>query len=206
VAVRFAAVSVGWFTVMMIAAGVCCVVGRWCFGIAASGAIDRGFGLVPCAADIPKVDVTAGTIRTPATPLSDGLLHVGVASGVGLLVFLVLTAPAATRAIEHGQSCFLVVASVWLACYVAHRVAPVRSAFWSVLSVLVMAVAGYGWSALRSGGAAALPNIPESPFMRVLPIQFIAAGTATAISGLWSVQVSIPSQEPSTAESRNQPN
>ncbi len=196
VAVRFAAASVGWFVVMMLAAGVSMLVSRWCFGGAAGGtdqdaSSDRGFGFVLAAADIPTTNLTAGTVRAPATPLSDGLLHFGVATGVGLLAFFVLTAPASTRAIQHGQSCFFVMAAVWLACYFAHRIAPVRSAFWSVLAVFLMAVAGYGWSALRSQSGTAPPSIPESPFMRVLPIQFIAVGTATAISALWSVQASI---------------
>lgn len=193
VGVRFAVVSVAWFLIMLVAAGVSRLTARWCFAASSGGTGDHdgpetGMGLMLCAADIPTIDLTRGTIRMPGTPLSDGLLHLGVTTAVGWLAFMVLTAPAATRAIQHGQSCFFVVASVWLACYFAHRIAPVRSAFWSILGVFVMVVSGYAWSALRTSSGSTLPNLPESPFLRVLPIQFIAVGTGTAISMIWSLQ------------------
>lgn len=191
-AVRFAALAVGWFVIVMIAAGVSMWITRWCFtassgSSADGGGTEHGTGLVLCAADIPTMNLTAGTIQSPATPLTDGLRHAAVATAVGLLAFILLTESTSTRAIQHGQSCFVVAAAVWLACFFAHRIAPVRSAFWSVLAVLAMALIGYGWSALRSHGGVVPPNIPESAFMRVLPIQFISVGTATAISMIWSI-------------------
>ncbi len=195
-AVRFAVLAVGWFAVMMIAAGVSMWITRWCFttssGASAEGkGVDHDAGLVLCAADIPTMNLTAGTVRAPATPLTDGLRHFAVTTAVGLLAFFVLTESTSTRAIQHGQSCFVVAAAVWVACFFAHRIAPVRSAFWSMLAVLAMALLGYGWSALQSHSGVTPPNIPETAFMRVLPIQFISVGTATAISMLWSVNTTI---------------
>jgi len=153
---------------------------------------------VHCAGDIPSLDLSAGTIRAPQTPLADGLLHMAVATGVGLMAFNVLTSGATSRSIQHGQSCFVVAASVWLACYFAHRISPVRSAFWSILAVGLMALLGYLWSALRSGGGVLPPNIPDSSFMRVLPIQFVSVGTATALSVLWSMHMAMVEHAAST--------
>ncbi len=195
-AIRFAAASVGWMAVMLVAPIVSLFVMRWCFGSSsdvAAGDPNEGdpVRLVLCASDIPSLDLSAGTIRAPQTPLADGLLHTAVATGVGLMAFNVLTTGASLRAIQHGQSCFVVAASVWLACYFAHRISPVRSAFWSILAVGLMALFGYLWSALRSGGGGLPPNIPDSSFMRVLPIQFVSVGTATALSVLWSMHVAM---------------
>jgi len=195
-AIRFLVASVGWMAVMMVAPVVSLFVMRWCFGSrsdasAAEPQDGEPVRLVLCAGDIPSLDLSAGTIRTPQTPLADGLLHTAVATGVGLMAFNVLTTGAASRAIHHGQSCFVVAASVWLACYFAHRISPVRSAFWSMLGVGLMALIGYGWSAVRSGGGSLPPNIPDSSFMRVLPLQFISVGTATSLSVLWSMHVAM---------------
>jgi len=206
-AIRFAAASVGWMAVMMIAPIVSLFVMRWCFGSRSDVTTgDRAEAnpvqLVHCAGDIPSLDLSAGTIRAPQTPLADGLLHTAVATGVGLMAFNVLTTGSASRAIQHGQSCFVVAASVWLACYFAHRISPVRSAFWSILAVGLMALLGYLWSALRSGGGQLPPNIPDSSFMRVLPIQFISVGTATALSVLWSMHVAMVEHAASAGGSR----
>jgi ABC-type amino acid transport system permease subunit len=110
-----------------------------------------------------------------------------IATAASLFAFNILTTGLDRRAIQHGQVCFVVAASVWLGCFLAHRMVAVRSVLWSILSVSLLAVVGYLWAGARSPDPNLPPSVPTSHFLRVLPIQFIAVGAAAAIAAYWSM-------------------
>lgn len=120
-----------------------------------------------------------------------GVKHTIIATGVGLAAITLLSAGLSSRSIQHGQVCFVVAAAVGLGTYFAHRMAPVRSALWSILAVVLIALMGYVWAAVRPAVAGLPPSIPSSHFMRVLPIQYISIGTAAALAMFWYVYVPV---------------
>jgi len=191
-ATRFAAATLGWFAVVLLAAYVSHAVMRLLFPSTMRG-MEKPDAATPVittiAHDIPLPDADGGRAASTRTVVVEGLKHAGVVAGVGLMAFCVLATGSSERAIAHGQACFVVAAATWLGCYFGHRIAPVRSALWSVLGVGLTACAGYGWAALTSDGNEFPPSIPDSPFLRVLPIQFVGVGAATAISVMWSVHM-----------------
>jgi len=191
-AIRFAVASLGWFVVVMVAAYVCHVVLKLCFPATLRGNAEGGpaeLMLTTPVSDVPSFNFGEGRVLPKHTPVSDGLLHTACVGGIGLMAFRVLMASSAHRAIHHGQACFVVAASIWLGCYLAHRIVPVRSSLWALVGVCVTAVVGYLWAAITSGAGAFPPAIPQSPFMRVLPIQFIGAGAAMAVFMQWSAHM-----------------
>ena len=123
-----------------------------------------------------------------------GLKHTFVAGVSALAAMSILSASVTARSIQHGQSCFVVAASVCIASYIAWRLVPVRSALWSILSVLLLALGGYGWACVShviptAGPVVDLPAaITTSAFLRVLPLQYISVGTAAAIAMFWYVR------------------
>lgn len=191
-AIRFAVASVGWFAVVMVAAYVCHLVLRLCFPATLRGAAEGGpadLVLTTPVSDVPSFNFGEGRVLSKQTPISDGLVHTACVAGIGLMAFRVLMASSAHRAIHHGQACFVVAASIWLGCYIAHRIVPVRSSLWALLGVCATAVVGYLWAAITTGAEAFPPAIPQSPFLRVLPIQFIGAGAAMVVFMQWSAHM-----------------
>lgn len=141
--------------------------------------IPSGFDLFRKQPALPR------SSETELTPIAAGVTHAVIVGGVGLVAFRLFSSGLATRSIQHGQACFVVLASTCAACYVGHRFAPVSSSLWSIVGVFAMAVAGYVWS-IFAGDLSTLPaSIPASPFLRVLPIQYAATGTATAVAMCW---------------------
>jgi len=48
-----------------------------------------------------------------------------------------------------------------------------------------MVVVAYIWAAFRPAAPDLPPTVPTSPFLRVLPIQFVSVGLATAVAMTW---------------------
>lgn len=165
IAAKLALESVGWLFVILVALAVSGIVTRWCFG---------------------RPHDTQHEL-TPAPRAIDGLYFTLIATAASLFAFNILTTGLDRRAIQHGQVCFVVAASVWLGCFLAHRMVAVRSILWSIFSVTLLAVVGYLWAGARSPDPSLPPSVPTSHFLRVLPIQFIAVGAAAAIAAYWSM-------------------
>jgi len=202
-ALRFAVEAIGWFGVTLIAMCVASVVQRWCFAASADSfaSTDRGrAATTPTLAgyDIPRI--SAGWLQVAPdrqTTPRDGLAHTITATAIGFAAMSVLSFGMSARSIRHGQSCFLVVAAVCIAVYVAQRAIPVRSVLWSILAVGSLALIGYLWAILRPASPGLPPNVPASHFLRILPLQFIAVGTASAVGMFWYVSEPPPESTPS---------
>ena len=112
---------------------------------------------------------------------SRGLAFSAIAALFSLVIFSVLDVSMQTREIRHTQVCFVVGASVWLGCYIAHRFLPTLGIRFYVLGAWLMVTCGYVWS-LRSAWISLPPAVPPSNFLRLLPIQFVAVGVMAAIA------------------------
>jgi hypothetical protein len=164
--------AIAWFAIIFLARGFSIAVGQWCFG----GGGDRSVGVWPCPE--PRRN-------GPKDSMADGLKHTLLAAGAALLTFKILSAGLSTRSVQHGQACFVVAASVCIALYLASWVVPVRSAVWSILSIPLLAVGGYVWARFGPAPGGLPASVPSSPFLRVLPIQYISVGTAAAVAMFW---------------------
>ncbi len=195
----FAIEAVGWFLVVLVAVGISALVTRWCFGSvetpdphradASSTAVRMLAGF-----DVPRISARCfGVPGERQTARTDGVHHMLITTGVGLAAMAVLSAGLRWRSIQDGQVCFVVAAAVFIGTYAACRMVPVRSALWSILAVGLIALVGYLWASLRPEVTELPPNIPSSHFLRILPIQFIAVGTAAALMAFW--YVSVPESE-----------
>ena len=190
--------AIGWFAVMLLAMGVSALVMRWMF------ANPEGEGLNPddvrvvaartlTAYDAPRVGSRLfGVPAERQTRPVDGVKHLVITLVAGVLYMSILSAGLSNRSIQHGQVCFVVAAAVYLASYTAYRFVPVHSAFWSILAVPLIALAGYTWAGIRPAVAGLPPNLPSSHFLRVLPIQYISVGTAAALTMFWYTYKPIP--------------
>ena len=158
--------AIAWFAIIFLARGFSIGVGQWCFG-------DRLCG------------TALEQWARPKDSMADGLKHTLLAGGAALLTFKILSAGLSTRSVQHGQACFVVAASVCIALYLASWVVPVRSAVWSILSVPLLAVGGYVWARFGPAPGGLPASVPASPFLRVLPIQYISVGTAAAVAMFW---------------------
>ena len=194
-ALALARETVGWSFVVVAALAASTAVARWFFGLPKYGG-RRQAGLSDLATsalagyDVPRFSGRwFGVSSSEQTAPGDGLRHTALATIVGLAVMALLSASVSSRAIQHGQVCFGVAVAVAVGCYVAHRFVPVRSALWVILSVPLIAVAGYLWAAISPAPAWRPPGIPGSQFLRVLPVQFISVGTAAALFMFWSMFV-----------------
>jgi len=193
-AAGFAFEALGWSVVMAVALLTAAVVMRWCFGWPARGGDDECDLVRIASRSLAGYDTPVPALRRvglaseASTPTLEGLRHVAVGTIVGLAVITLLSLSLSNRSIQHGQVCFVVAAAAAVATDVAFRFAPVRSTLWSILAVFLMAFVGYLWSAVRPAAASPIPNVPVSQFMRILPVQFIAVGTAAAIMTFWYVQ------------------
>lgn len=166
---------------------------------------DRAFAIFHSAAyDMPGLGKTLLAARSSSqTAPSDGLRHTLVATFVGLLAIAGLSAGLSTRMITHGQTCFIVAAGMMFATWAANRVSPVRSLLWSFLAVPLVAIIGLVWAGLRPAETQLPAILPSSHFLRILPIQYIAVGTAAVVVASWYLYVpGIESRDASGASSR----
>jgi hypothetical protein len=192
-ALKFAVESVGWFTVVAFALIVSAAVMRWLYSgsdhFVGEKRAHEASGLPLLAGcDVPGVGEqffgVPGELQTTA---KSGIRHTVIALVVGLVAVWFFSGGLATRTIQHGQACFVVAAAVGIACYVAHRLAPVCSPLWSIMAVPLIAICGYLWASVRPAMQGLPPSIPSSDFLRVLPIQYITVGTAAAIAMFWQM-------------------
>lgn len=190
-AALFAVETLAWLIVVMVAVTVSGLVMRLLYtesrGITAKGSpLDTFAARTIAAGDLPLFGTKLyGTPPDERTATYDGLRHMAMAGG-GIVLFLSLfTAGMNERSAQHGQALFIVAAGVCVAVYVAHRITPVRSALWSILAVPIAGVATYAWAFVQPVGAGAVPNVAGTPFLRILPIQFVSAGSAAAIAMFW---------------------
>lgn len=190
-ALQLAAETLGWFVVISVVMGVSGLVARWCFP-EPRGKDDADLDLCAIAAqtlagrDAPVLGhwlfrVPAGRQTAPRT----GLKHTLLVAAIGLLAIHVLSGGLSSRAIRHGQACFVVAAGVAIASWIAYRRVPVGSALWSILAVPLIAVIGYIWAGMRPAVAGLPLSQPASHFLRVLPIQYVSVGTAAALTTFW---------------------
>lgn len=163
-AVRMAIESAGWIGIMLLAFVVAKGIARWCFTATSPVTL--------------AVNDTSPKLPVPAFSL--------IALAVSLLMFNILGAGMPTREIRHTQVCFVVGVAVWIGCYVAFRVVPNLVFRWYAASAWLLVFAGYGWASLSRDTAELPMSLPPSNFLRVLPIQFVAVGTAAAIAAYWS--------------------
>ncbi len=203
-AAMFALEAMAWFAVMLVALVASAGIMTWVFAKPRSAGKSAQkhtppecSGELPAGLDVPWFSsLCFGEAGRRGTVPAEGLKHATLCAGVGLVVVSALSASLTARSIEHGQVCFVIVASVLIASYVAHRVVPVRSACWSIVGVALMAVAAYVWAAVRPSVASLPPLVPSSHFLRILPIQFVSVGVATAIVAAWYNLVPEPEDRP----------
>lgn len=108
------------------------------------------------------------------------------AVAIAMLTFNILGAGMQSREIRHTQVCFVVGASVWIGCYVAFRFVPTLTILWYFATAALLTLVGYSWAALQTDSPNLPLSVPPSIFLRVLPIQFAAVGTAGSIAAYWS--------------------
>ncbi|MFQ5495586.1 MAG: hypothetical protein ACE5EX_09415 [Phycisphaerae bacterium] len=194
-ALRFLLESLGWVLVALVALVASTAVRRWVLGVSpqdrnpdsrsgsSPSADPDEIGALTAADDLGWV----GREQARRTPAVDGLKHTAIAAGVAFVGVAIFSAGLSGRSVQHAQVCFVVAASVFMGTYTAYRFVPVRSALWPMLSVLTLVVAGYVWAALRPTAGVRPPSIPASPFLRVLPLQFVSVGLSAAVATFWYV-------------------
>ena len=191
-AVKFAVEAIGWVVVVFAACVASALVMRWVFGTsdshARSGSVTEGPApLLVAILDAPRLGAWFSDPDMPRTPVAAGLRHSAVALGAAIAAMAVLSAGLSTRSIQHGQACFVVAAGVCIASVIAQRLAPVRSSLWTLLAVAVLPLPVYLWAAVQGSDPTGHPAVPASHFLRILPIQYISVGMASAIIMFWYV-------------------
>ena len=194
-ALTLAGASVGWTLVIAVSLVVSAVVDRMCFGAHAPGQPHADDDLRVLAArslsvtDVPVVsELLTGFTPEHRTPWREGVRHTVINAVLALMLLKFMSSGLAARSTEHGQACFLVAGPMLLAAYSAHRMAPVRTPLWGLLAVLLMTLAGYAWS-IVVGGSSEIASAPASSFLRILPIQYIAVGSASVVLMFWYMYV-----------------
>ncbi|MHC5110422.1 MAG: hypothetical protein ACYTHJ_11150 [Planctomycetota bacterium] len=190
---RLAWETFGWSIIILSALAASAAIARWCFGTDALST--RRFALndddptlLMAGCDFPsQLSRNWHADEELKTDFHDGWRHSLVTFISGLVVIQVMLQGFGGRAMQHGQSCFVVAATVGLAAFTAHRLFPVRSALWTIYAALALAFARYlgGW--ISSGSADDPIILGANPVLRILPIHFTAVGTATAILMFWQM-------------------
>lgn len=182
--------TLGWIVAMTVALIASAVVTRWLFG--------AGFGSTPkqdhdSAEQIPSgwdIPLLGALFGRPAghegTSPADGVRHWAIGVAVMLVFHHVFATGANERTLTHGQSCFIVAASVCAGVYLAYRFAPVRSALWPLLSAFAYAFLSFIIAAITTSSEASLPpTVPPSRYLIAVPIQFLGVGSAAAVGSFW---------------------
>ena len=172
--------AMAWFVIVFMARGFSIGVGHWCYG-----ACPEPRRACPEPRRNGGGGYTEGEPLSPRDGATHGIKYMLIAAGVALLTFKILSAGLSTRSVQHGQACFVVAASVCIGSYVAFWLVPVRSALWAILSVPFLAVGGYVWARLSPSPVSLPASVPASAFLRILPIQYIAVGTAASVAMFW---------------------
>lgn len=189
----FVVEAVAWSIVMVVAMLASAAIMSWVFAKpeTESKSVKKashagGYANAPAGLDFPWLSSMCfgGAARECTAPV-EGLKHAVVCASVGLVALSAFSASLTSRSIEHGQVCFLIAVTVFIASSVAHRVVPVRSVCWSIVGVMLMAVSAYVWAALRPPLTSLPPYVPSSHFLRILPLQFVSVGVAASIAAVW---------------------
>jgi hypothetical protein len=176
-----------WFLPILVAMIVAALVLRWYAGEdAGDGATSfREMSL----ADMP---VLGGLLpeADERTKPSQGLKAMLLSFLVAAILFRLLATGSPLRSVQHGQSCFALVAAFYIGGLVAYRFFPVGSALWGCLSVPLLCLMGYIIAAMSSPpkGYNQLASVPPDIFYRALPIEYIGVGTAAAVAAFWSAR------------------
>lgn len=190
--------SVAWFIILLATLLVSAVTMRWLrglFGPAPPATVPDLPQWLPTAADLPHLGShLTGNASDACTDPRGGLRHLIVFTGIALITIAALSSGGSNRGVEHGQVCFVLAAATCLAAVVAHRYTPVRSSFWTLVGVLAVALLGllWSWGRLLLMKEAALT--PPGAFLRILPIQYIAVGAASALAMQWYILPPLPVQ------------
>lgn len=205
VALLFAGESIAWFGTILVGILVATLVHRWFYGRLEDGQPAAGRTRSwESGQDFPVVGDWLGGAG-PRTPAAAGLRHALFVGAAGWIFFALLSSGHTTRSITHGQSCFTVIAATCLSIYFVQRSVPVATAGWSVVGVLLMTLAGSCWSLMVAGWDSTVPGLPSSAFLRVLPLQSIAVGVASAVVMHWYLDDHQASQGASGENHRPEP-
>ena len=187
-AVQLGFEALAWFVIPAVSALASLLTMRWCAGARACCEGNTPRMLPLGASDIPLLgEQLCGVPVLNRTASLMGLKHTAVATVAALVILHLLAASLHASVIRHGQACFILAASVLLGTYIAFKAAPVRSALWPMLAVPLVALLSYLWAAVSGGGEGQFLAAPGAAALRVLPLQFIAVGVASAVAGTWLV-------------------
>jgi hypothetical protein len=200
-AARLAGESAGWFLVILAAMFVSAMVGRWLIGEGATNEEALAEKPLLAVSDVPFQGFRS---LRPAgkTPADGGLKHTTILSISALIVLWILSESLDGRSVRHGQACFNLTVSICIGSYFAWRFSPVRSALWAILAVPLIAISSYILAALSPADPTLPASIPESHFLRILPIQYIGVGTVAAVATFWSGFRHHEPMEPATKPSK----
>lgn len=199
---RLAVESLAWGAVILLAILVSAPLSGLGSKSTGPGRARQASGWIPAGWDIPFLGtLLSRRSRATTTTVRQGATHTLVAIGVSVLAYQILFASQSMRTIAHGQAIFSVMASVWLGTWIAFRISPVRSTFWAIMAVGLFTVVGFVWSAvtISASPGSGPAHMPQTQFLRVLPVQFLSVGTATAVATFWWIQAgtAFPDERPS---------
>jgi len=180
-----------WFLVVAVAMISAGVVTRWHAAGAARAAPPACRAI--CLADMP---VLGGLLAPSGADQArrarfDGLKTMCVSLVAAAILFRLFVTGSPLGSVQHGQTCFALVAALYLGGLIAYELYPARSAFWGCLSVPLLCLLGYVICALSSppgGQYSDIASVPPSSFYRALPIQYISVGTVGAVASFWSAR------------------
>lgn len=119
------------------------------------------------------------------------LIHMGVFAIAALVLIRLFSIGGDERVVRHGQACFAVGAGFYLAARLAQTKFPVRSTRWVAGTVPIVALIAllFAWVTGGVGGSGQPVPIPQSGYLRALPLNYVAWGMAAALMGHWRTMV-----------------
>ncbi len=188
---EFAVEAVIWFAVLLVAMITSGLVMRWCFGRGESDAMGDARLSAMCVADMPGLRRLVGKSTQPdgGARLRVSLMHGVVVIALALVLIRLLAAGDASRSIQQGQVYFAVVVAFFVGSYAAHRWFPVQTPLPGCLTVPLVCIIGYLWTMVRiqgQGPYAEIASVPPTVFLRALPLEYVAVGTAGVLAAFWS--------------------
>lgn len=122
-----------------------------------------------------------------------GLLAVGIAATIAIIIISQFIARDATALINRKQVFFAIFISFFLGSLAATRIVSAAGERWLLLAPPVVAVLGYLWAwwepTLRGQTYYdAIPHLPPNWLVRGLPIEYLGVGVAATVIGLWTAR------------------
>jgi hypothetical protein len=188
---EFTVEAVIWFAILLVAMISSGVVMRWCFGRGEPDPLCNARLSAMCIADMPGLRRLAGGPPEAggSARLRVSLMHGLVVIALALVLVRVLAAGSTSPKIRQEQVYFAIAVAFYLGSYAAHRWFPVQTPFPGCLTVLVVCIIGYLWTLVRiqgQGPYAELAGVPPTAFLRALPLEYVAVGTAGVLAAFWS--------------------